>query len=376
MKKLTITTLVLLLIVTLTSQSGCSKETEEPTAESNRWLELLRALPANENTLKAAYLEDITSSMEKIEKYPHILAGYEIMYPKPFYGHSPESRRYDYSDEELKQTLGFVSTDVDQKVYAGTGSQDYYQAVRGRFSREDIDNAVKTGPMNDILEVASYQGHEFYSWGGDHEINLSRRSNIRPLGIGFRLALVDDYLFWVAWTDGIKEMIDSYEGNIKSLADIEDYKLLSQAIEEYAVDCAFFSTESRSQSHVREVVEETSDVIGQIIEEIDNVILLKPYQSLATGAGIDEDGFYLVIALLNTNEEVAEENATLLEQRINEAMKFSSFYNKRLSELIESMEIENKGRLTLAKLRGDVYWLWGEFEVGTAGLYSPLLMHE
>ena len=378
MKKLTIiTTLALLFTIALTLQPGCSKETEEPTSESNRWLELLRVLPANENTLKAAHLHDFASSMEKMEKYPEILTRYEIVYPKPFYQHGPESRRYGYSDEELKQTLGFVSADVDQRSSAGTGPRDYYQAVRGRFSREDIDKAVKTDPMNDILEVVSYQGHEFYSWGGDHEIHLSRRSNIRPFGIGYRLALVDDFLFWVAWTDGIKEMIDSYEGNIKSLADIEDYRLLSQTLEEFDVDCAFLSTESYSQSHVREVVEETSDVIGQIIEEIDNVILLKPYQALATGAGINENGFYLIIALVNPSEAVARQNATLLEQRINETMEFSIFYKNRLSELIESMEIESKGRVTIAKLYGDVYWLWQEFEItGAVGLYSPLLMHE
>jgi hypothetical protein len=375
MKKLVIVAMLVLLTFMLITQLSCGKEEESPTSESNRWLELLRVLPANESTLKSAYLEDITFSMEKIEKYPDILAGYEIMYPLPFSGYGRD-RRYDYSDEELKQTLGFVSTDVDQKIRAGTGPQNYYQAVRGRFSREDIDSTVKTGPMNDILEVVSYQGYEFYSWGGDHEIHLSRRSNIRPLGMGYRLALVDDFLFWVAWTDGMKEMIDSYEDNIDSLADEEDYKLLTEALEEFDVDCVFLSNDSYSQSHVREVVEEKSDVIGEIIEEIANVNLLKPYQALATGASIDEDGFYLVIALANPSEAVARQNATLLEQRINEVIEFSSFYNNRLPELIESMETESEGRLTLAKLRGDVYWLWQEFEISAPGIYLPLLMHE
>lgn len=148
MKKLiSIATLVLLLATTLISQLGCTEETEEPVSESNQWLELLRVLPANDSTFKSAYLEDIASSMEKTEKYPDILAGYEIMYLPPFSGLGP-LRQYMYSDEELKQTLGFISTDVDQKIYAGTDCQNYYQAVRGRFSREDIDDTVKTGPMN------------------------------------------------------------------------------------------------------------------------------------------------------------------------------------------------------------------------------------
>lgn len=174
----------------------------------------------------------------------------------------------------------------------------------------------------------------------------------------------------------MEDMIDSYEDNIDSLADKEDYKLLTGALEEYDVDCVFLSTESRSQSHVIEVLEGRSDVFGEIIEEVVKVVLLKPYQALATGAAIDDDGFYLVIALANPSEVVARQNATLLKQRINEAKEFSSFYNNRLSTLIESMEIESQGRLTLAKLRGDVFWLWGEFDISTAGLYTPLLMHE
>lgn len=151
----TITTLALLFTLISISQFRCTGETEEPIAESDRWLELLRVLPANESTLKSAYLEDIASSMEKTEKYPHVLAGYEIMYPLPFSGYGPD-RRYTYSDEELKQTLGFISTDVDQKIRSGSSPTEYYQAVRGRFSREDINDAVKTGPMNDILDVVSY----------------------------------------------------------------------------------------------------------------------------------------------------------------------------------------------------------------------------
>ena len=98
----------------------------------------------------------------------------------------------------------------------------FYEALRGRFNQDDVDNAARTGPMNEMLEVVPYQGHQFYSWSGDNDINMSMRSNVRPLGRGHRLALVDDFIFWVRWTDGMKEMIDSYTDNIESLADNEN----------------------------------------------------------------------------------------------------------------------------------------------------------
>jgi len=380
MKKLiTITTLALLVTITLMSQLGCSKETETPTSESNRWLELLSVLPANENTLKAAYLQDFACLAEKVDKQTtpeyvisrqHHLSGYTgwVVVGKEL-----------PADEEWKQTLGFTMADVDQTIYAGALPLHYYEAVRGRFSRDDVDNAARTGPGNDILEIVSYQGHEFYSWGEDHGINFALRSNVRPLGKGFRLALIDDFIFWVSWTDGIKEMIDSYEDNIDSLADIENYQLLAQGLEELDVCCTFFSAESQSLSHVREVykdmLEGPSNERQQLfVEEFERQVRLKPYQALATGAGIDEKGYYMAIVLLNSSEEVAQENATLLEQRINQAKM--AWGGQKWSDLIESMEIESKGQLTLARLYGESCGYWDNFEMLGEGPYEPLLMYE
>ena len=62
------TILVLLLINILILPSGCKEETMVPTystSQENRWLELLIILPANENTLKAAYLQDTAYFKEK-----------------------------------------------------------------------------------------------------------------------------------------------------------------------------------------------------------------------------------------------------------------------------------------------------------------------
>jgi len=382
-KVITITTLALLLATTLIWQSGCGKETEVPTSESNRWLELLSVLPENEVALKAAFLQDNAYLEEKKQQYPQITAEYAIIRNHPLLsGDSPKA----YSDEEWKETLGFVAADVDQRIYAGALPLDYYEAVRGRFSRNDVDNAARTGPGNDMLEVVSYQGHEFYSWGGDNDINMSMRSNVRQLGRGFRLALVDDFIFWVRWTDGMKEMIDSYEDNVKSLADNEDYKLLAGALEELDTVTALFSAESQSRSYVSEIYQQiiedpdNNERRQVLVEEIKRELRLKPYQAFATGAGIDKDGYYLAIALLNPSEEVARENATLLEQRINQskiAMAWHSQSGDKWSDLIESMEIESKGRLTLARLYGAVVECWVNFNVmGMMGPYEPLLIHE
>ena len=70
MKKLiTIALVLLLLVAIIVPQTGCKGGTEEvepAPSESNRWLELLSVLPANENTLKAGYLQDFAYLKEKV----------------------------------------------------------------------------------------------------------------------------------------------------------------------------------------------------------------------------------------------------------------------------------------------------------------------
>ena len=145
---------------------------------------------------------------------------------------------------------------------------------------------------------------------------------------------------------------------------------------------AFFSSESQSQSHVKEIYheawEQPSTEIGELfIEEIERDVLLKPYQALAAGAGIDEKGYYLAIVLANPSEAVARQNTTLLKQRIDQANIVWSQNSKKLLDIIESMEIESKGRLTLAKLYGQICVYWDNFAlIGLLGSYDPLLIHE
>jgi len=125
-----IITLVMLAAIVL--PTGCNKETEIIPSESNRWLELLSILPKNEITLKAAFLQDNTYLEEKKQQYPQISLEYVIIRNHPlFSGSSPGA----YSNEEWKETLGFVSADVDQSIYAGALPMSYYEAVRGRFNR-------------------------------------------------------------------------------------------------------------------------------------------------------------------------------------------------------------------------------------------------
>ena len=366
--------MTLLMAAFLILPASCKTEPGVPTSESNRWLQLLSVLPANENTLKGAYLQDLAYLEEKTD--PLSSLWYPITINMPLFGHSPSA----YSDEEWQQTLGFTRADVDQTIYAGALPMSCYEAVRGRFSRSDVDSATRTGPMNDMLEVVSYGGREYYSWGEDFAINPAMSSGVRPLGRGHRLALVDDFIFWVLWTEGIREMIDSHEGNIDSLADIEDYRLLAGALADLGAVTAYFSSESHSQAHVQEVYQDIIDDPNNnearqaFVDEIETDLLLKPYQAMASGAGIDDDGYFLAIVLLNAGEASASENADLLEQRLAQATV--PWQGRKWSDLTESVTVENNGRLTIARLYGEACTHWASFQVAGERPYEPLLLHE
>ncbi len=380
MKKLTIIiALSLLLVITLLLPASCGTDTDTTPGNPDRWLELLKILPRNERTFQAAYFQGIVYMAEKLQQYPQHTTQYSIIHNLPLFGSSPGA----YSDAEWKQTLGFVKEDVDITIYAGAVPIDYYEAVRGCFSREDINNAVMTGPMNDMLEVFTYSGYEFYSWGGDNDINFQYRSNVRPLGRGHRLALIDNFIFWVGGTRAMEEMIDSYAGNIESLADSEDYKHLAGGLAELDTVTAFFSTGPKSQSEFMELNKDQLDQLKpeikeRLLGEIEGEPLLKPYQALATGAGIDKKDFYLAIVLLNADEGTARQNKALLEQRIKQAeIVWGSAEGEKWLDYIESMDIGSKGRFTTARLYGKVVEFWDAFEMlGSKGPYEPLLMHE
>ncbi|MFC2014671.1 hypothetical protein ACFLUP_01615 [Chloroflexota bacterium] len=377
MKKSIKLTILLLMATTLLLQPGCAKEPEAVTSESNRWPELLRVLPENEYSLKGAFLQDEgykqLYSQDKDETlFLKIMPMLVLSTP--------------YSEAEWQETLGFTRADITQTILAQADDNrlQYYQAVRGQFSQEEVENAAKTGPLNEHLETMTYRGVEFYGWGEDDDIHMDWRSGVRKIGRGHRLAYIGDFACWVIWTDEVKEMIDSYKGKVKSLADNEDYRLLAEVLEEMGTVTAFFSAESQSITHVMEIHKEELDELRdegqeQFIKEIENEPLLKPYQALAAGAGMDENGTYLIIALANPSEAATKENVGLLEQRINESKVFwKSGGDRKWMDSIESFDIKSQGRLTVAKLYGVVFTNWADFEVsrGLRRSYRPLLMHE
>ena len=390
MSKKLISVLILLMTASLISLLGCSQPVEKPgnstsPAAANRWLEMLTLIPEinkpladNVDFVGAVYIQDHAYLAEKQAKYPEVSA---VPEPTQMMQNNQFWNLAHYDEAEWRQTMGFTRAEMDREIFYPLGGSPIrqYQAILGRFNQDQIEAALKADPMNTDLMTVEYAGVDYYSAGEDG-INLNRRSNMRPLGQGLRLALVDDFIFSASFNGTMQEMIDAYRNNIQSPADFETYQLLSSGLTELDAFTALLSTDSQAQSHYKalfaDIIENPGEEQGSrprqiMAEQIQREVQLNPYDAYATGAGLDEKGYYMAIVLLNPDKDTADYNAQVLEDQIKQS-KAST--DTLWSDMIDSLEVTSHDRLTLAKLYGRAAYSWKAFDL--ASVSESLLMYK
>ena len=207
--------------------------------------------------------------------------------------------------------------------------------------------------MNDVLEILSYKGFEYYSWGGDNEVNLARRSKLRPLGRGHRLALIDDCVLWVTSTDILKTMVDCYEGSNPSLATTQVFQLMVSELSQLGAYTSYFTLHPPKllpQERLMLVASLGEEESKRVLEEFDATPLLEPVFAIGIGMGVDNKGYFMAVVLVHSDGTAAELNVKLLEQQVNQS---STLYtNTKWIDLIEAIEIDSQDLLTFAKFYG------------------------
>ncbi|MBN2239104.1 MAG: hypothetical protein JW712_04970 [Dehalococcoidales bacterium] len=398
MKNLFITGVIIVCSALLLPVAGCDNGNEKAelnTPESNKWLEYLNVIPAkaetvgevNVDTTLAVYIQDMAYLHEKQAEFPD-REPYAVMRLSLAGSSGLFSHYYDMTDpvedipEEYRKTIGFTFDDVDQMISSGT--QPYiYEAYRGRFDKAEVDNAVKTGPRYEELELVKYGGMEYYRWGEDNAANLSARTHVRPLGRGHRLAMPGDFAFWTVWDEGIETMIDCYNDTTGSLADIDEYKRMAEGLDILDAFSAAMTSDTISYDDTQAYLEmeglpEREGHDERFNFSLNEVPLLKPYDDLATGAGLDSNGYYLAIVLVNNDISTAKRNASLLEERINKTRHI--WRDELWSEMATKVTVESRDNLTLAKLYGTPSEFWSDrflsWEAAGTGAFDPLLVHE
>jgi len=362
-----------LLVVALLLPLGCPGE--DGAGRSDRWLELLRVVPDNDKTHQAVYLQDVQGWQRASQRN---LRGHHLSGISQYSGL--------VTPEECRQQRGYSWRDVAQTIEAGSPFLEY-QAVRGAFDHDAIDQVMRAGPMSHLLSIEHYRDFEYYYWDDKDAARLRLQIARQPIGSpGHRLAVLDDHILWTAGCDGrqeIEDMIDSYTGDLSSLADSEDYRLLARELGNLDTYTAYFTTATQAYSILEELLEReqgwgnlTAERAQEMIAQIEAAPLLKPYSAFATGVGVDGDGPFLAIVILNPDADTARDNAALLQRRLQETQNLT--YGVAWSHFFDTVEIDSRGRLTRARVYGDISSFWDEFGVAypTGYGYQWLLLHE
>ena len=341
-----------------------------------------------------------------------------------------------FSDRGLTQLdrpryLDFDIRQVDQTVEAGLIGP-FLEVVRGRFNPAATDRAIKACPkqlqempvtevktvverlgstgrrekitlsqarqikenvsVGDQIEVIIFQeclapdlrerqGVSFYSWGPEEYGNLNDRlfpPAFDGEGRGGRIAVFDNYVFRTVETPGMNALIDAYQGSRRSLADVEEFRLLAQGMSTLEAYSILLSdvTKDVGEGSVIEVWlsgNETPLERVRMVELRETFPILRPYQVIGTGAGRDEAGEYMAVVLVHADESSAAENAELLRRRFLEAPPLPSWDQEPFNGIVTSVEAQTDGRVLLAKVRGEdlgarwILWFYQEY---------PLLPHQ
>lgn len=239
----------------------------------------------------------------------------------------------------FRAEIGLDPATVKQALESGTPPETY-TVLRGDFNPGDVANAVRSDEnFNDLLQEEAYGGVSYYAWGEDFEQDPARNSPVHSLGRGGRLALDGDLLYWCFWTDGITGMIDAQAGTAPSLADRADFASMAAGLD---------------GRNVYSVQLFTGDAA---ILTFDEPVEPVPVVAVASGAGTDDEGPFLVLMMTHENPADAAANVATIEDAFANGRDIDG---NPWSAQIDSVDASSDGTLSIAVLRGPnlPYDLW------------------
>jgi hypothetical protein len=227
--------------------------------------------------------------------------------------------------EAYRSEIGLDPATVRQSLETGAPPQTY-NVLRGDFSADEIDASVQADAnFSDLLVEETRGDVTYHSWGEDFAIDGQRISPVHTLGRGGRLGLHDDLLFWCFWTEGMTGMIDAATDEADSLADRQDFMLMTKEIDRVGAYSAQLAV--------------TTDLTIADAQ-------LEPIVAAASASGMDDDGVFLLLVLVHADEASAQQNLTQLE---------TAFAGE--PERVTSVTADGRGVLVTALLRGpDLPW--------------------
>ena len=252
---------------------------------------------------------------------------------------------------ERSRHLGFDVRNMGQSIVAGLPTV-MMDVSSGSFAPGSTANALDSCGECPRFSRDEYRSVSYYSWseGQDGDMGLAFILPVFDrLGRGGHLAVTDRFVLRTLKDSDMKLLIDTFEGERRSLADLEEFQLLADGMAQlrsysmllsdmtFSLDGGYGESLTRATGRLEKWVEPGP---------------LQPYAAYGVGAGRDGEGPYMALALVHDNSSQAEDNVSLLRARIDEST--SVFYETPWADKVEESEIMSEGRLLLAKLRGNI----------------------
>ena len=260
---------------------------------------------------------------------------------------------------ERSEYVGFDIRNENQSVTVGA-PLGIFEVLRGRFDFDMTDRRLRVCAETVIgcetPATEDYRGVTLYIWGRDSEANHQKVLGppaFDKFGRGGRIAVQENYVFRTIETPGMKEMIDAGLNRRRSLADVEEFQLLANGMNELGPYTMFLSDETLGFEETAKTVFEDRKWAdqGQLRQELEGEPMLRHYQAFATGAGKDDHGAYTALVLVHADQGSAEENVERLLLRIEQGRSWYYPTPWSVDFDIGRMEVRSEGRLLLAKLR-------------------------
>ncbi len=242
-----------------------------------------------------------------------------------------------------KDYVGYDITCIDAEIQFGHTPSNSLAAI-GRFSPQDTSDALSNQDGWPSWAVAAYTAEDYrgvtiHSWGSGLDIHLETRlipPHIDELGRARPLAITDKYLFYAAYVETVKLMVDASQNQYSSLADLPEYAAIANGLTDLGAHVAIIGPSSLSSFDA----EQSGGVVSGP--------LLKKYLTCGTGQGKDESGSYVAVVLYHENAADAQANVSLLRERTEYVL--SLVWQLPLESTISDMQINAEGKLLLAKL--------------------------
>ena len=334
---------VLLSIITLTVFAALSCTADK---EPSAYQDLLSVIPDSGEASSMVWIDDY-SLVREIFSVPALPgagddddalnAFYDWLYPlanyeldadaPPTFGFGRSSffgpfRRMDKPGEAFRY-MAFDVRNMNQSVLTGLPTFD---VTVGSFNPEANDAALAACDECPPATHNEHRGITYHSWGedgeGDSDLALAPPV-FDTLGRGGSLAVMDRYVFRTLTSRDMKLLIDTHQGEHRSLADLEEFRLLAEGMSRLGAYSMLMSDLTFSMGELREATMDDGQPLSKHqLDQIAKPAPLRPYVSYATGAGHDKDGPYMALVLVHTDGSDAEDNVELLRARIKEGISF------------------------------------------------------